>query len=209
MINYETGLLKGIIMARKILLTLFFITSITTNIFAANSDRDHLQLRELLQLTIKALNEGQIEQAAQYFDTGFTLITMDNKKYSSIEEFKVNYDNYFNAPNAPLKKMSINPVASDKTFFITDDVGLVNGTSTEKYYFSDSDVRDIETKWSAVVHKVAGQWKIKQVHFSANVLDNPVLNAVKAMMIKFIISAFFAGTLIGLIIMNLINRAKK
>ena len=60
------------------------------------------------------------------------------------------------------------------------------------------------TSWTAVVKKDNNIWKLVKVHFSANILDNPVLDyaaeAAKRSLLITGLSAAFGGILVGFFI---------
>lgn len=55
-------------------------------------------------------------------------------------------------------------------------------------------------RWSAVVVKDGGTWKVSRIIFSANILDNPVVTTIKDDIQKFVIIAVLAGALVGIAI---------
>ncbi len=55
-------------------------------------------------------------------------------------------------------------------------------------------------RWSAVVIKDNGVWKVSRIIFSANILDNPVVTTIKDDIQKFVIIAVLCGALVGIVI---------
>ena len=55
-------------------------------------------------------------------------------------------------------------------------------------------------RWSAVVIKDGGKWKVSRIIFSANILDNPVVTTIKDDIQKFVIMAVLAGAAVGIAI---------
>ncbi len=180
----------------------------SASLFAYGTEKDHEALRTLMQKCTTAMNEGEFDQVKPYLDEHFSLITLDNSKFSSLSEFKDYWHKTFKGDKAILTKMAIKPTADDKTIFLSDNAGVVDGTAEETYYFTDGDVRSMQTRWTAVVHKVDNQWKLMSIHFSGSILDNPVLDAVKAQMMKVALIGAAAGLLLGFILMRLF-RSKK
>jgi ketosteroid isomerase-like protein len=148
--------------------------------FAAITENDHTALRELIHTASDALSIGDLDKMQSLLDEDFTLVTMDNNKVSSFADFKSLWEKTFAGEQAIISKIEIEPTVESETRFLSDDVGFSDGIATEKYYFIDGKVKSLETRWTAVLHKVDGQWKFAQLHFSANVFDNPVLNSLKA-----------------------------
>lgn len=175
---------------------------------AFGSNADHEALRELMKECTNAMNQGKFDQLKPYLDEQFTIITVDNSKLSSLASFQDYWDKIFKGDKPLLTKLTIKPEADDKTYFITDDIGVVHGISNERYHFTDGDVRKMSTRWTAVVHKEDDQWKLMKIHFSANILDNPVLSALKAQMFKVAVIGVCVGFVLGLFFMLFMRRKK-
>lgn len=157
---------------------------------------DHDALRALLSRSAEALNARNLDAVAPLLHPALTVITVDNQKLVGLDAAKKYYAALFDGPDAVLSKMEVQPVADELTQFISPTSGVVYGVSDDRYTFTDGDVRTMKTRWSAVVQKEGNDWKLVNVHFSSNLLDNPMLDAAQAYVKK---TATFAG-LIGLIV---------
>lgn len=167
---------------------------------------DHDALRALLVQSAAALNARNLDAAAPLLDPGLTLITVDNQKLVGLDAVKKYYAGLFEGPSAMLTKMEVKPVADDLTRFISDTSGVVYGVSDDTYTFRDGDVRTMKTRWSAVVQKEGDAWKLVNVHFSSNLLDNPMLDAAKASVTKAALLAGLVGLVVGALLMALLRR---
>lgn len=175
-----------------------------------NPDRtkDHEALRAILAKGAEALNSRNLDVVAPMLHPGFTIITVDNQKAVGIEAFRKYYEGLFEGPGAMLSKIEVRPVADEETRFLDADSGVVYGTSDETFHFKDGDVRTMKTRWSATVQKDGDAWKLVSVHFSASVLDNPLLAAAKSFAMKLAIGALVAGLLAGALLMLLLRRKR-
>ena len=102
--------------------------------------------------------------------------------------------------------MEARPEADQPTTFLDDNSGVVYGKSNDRYTFMDGDVREMTSRWSAVVQKDAGTWKLVSVHFSANLLDNPVIDVAKDTARRMMIIIGVVGLVAGLAIGFLLRR---
>jgi hypothetical protein len=68
---------------------------------------------------------------------------------------------------------------------------------------------DQDTRWSATVVKKDGQWKVANVHISANEFDNPILDIVRRRTAWWAggISAA-AGFIVGAVALRLLSRQR-
>jgi ketosteroid isomerase-like protein len=173
---------------------------------SAELAKDHDALRALLVRGAEALNKRNFDAVAPSLHPAFTIITADNQKHVGLDAFKKYYLGLFEGPNAVLSKFETRVTADDETRFIDAGTGVVYGTSQETYQFKDGDVRTMQTRWSAVTKKEAGDWKLVNVHFSANVLDNPVLDATKSVSKKLAAGGAVIGLVVGVLLMALLRR---
>lgn len=190
---------KSTIYLLCLLLNLFISVSYAQNTHTP-TEADHEALRDLLSKSTQALNEQKFDELRPLLDDKLTVITLDNKKYNSLEEFKAYWDSMFKGDKPTLKSVTIKPVADEKTFFPAPNVGIVDGTAEETYHFTDGDVKTIQTRWSAVVHKDNNQWKIMNIHFSGSILDNPVLTALKSYLYKIAGGSALIGLILGFLL---------
>lgn len=167
---------------------------------------DHDQLRALLKRGAEALSTRNLDSMAPYVHPDFTVITIDDKKLKGIPALKQYYNNLFEGQGALLKAMEVRPEADEVTQFLDDNSGVSYGTSQDRYTFIDGDVREMKTRWSAVVQKDGGTWKLVGVHFSGNIFSNPVLDAAKTQARNLVIGAGAAMLVLGVIVGFLLRR---
>jgi uncharacterized protein (TIGR02246 family) len=167
---------------------------------------DHDALRAILAKSADALNTRKLDSIADLLHPGFTVITVDNQKLVGVDALKKYYAGLFDGPNAMLAKLEVKPVADELTRFVSDSSGVVYGVSDDTYTFRDGDVRTMKTRWSAVVQKDGDAWKLVNVHFSANLLDNPMLDAAKGYAQRLMWIAGVVGLVLGALLMLMLRR---
>jgi ketosteroid isomerase-like protein len=177
---------------------------------AATEERheDHEALRALMKKAVEALNTRNFDLIAPSLHKNFTIITVDNRKFSSLDEFKTYWSGLFTGPGAVLKQIEARPQADALTQFLDADTGVTHGSSSDVYHFSDGSVRTMNSRWTVVVEKDPDGWKIAKAHFSANLLDNPVLEAVKTTVYQAAIGGLVVGLIVGAGIVALLKRRR-
>ncbi len=168
--------------------------------------QDHEQLRALLKLGAEAMSTRQLDAIAPYLHPEFVLVTVDNRKLKGTAELQQYWNELFDGEAPRLKSMEVHPEADELTTFLDEDSGVVYGTSKDRYTFTDGDVREMTSRWSAMVQKDGGTWKLASVHISADLLDNPVLNAAKNLGQRMMMMAGVIGLAVGLVIGFLLRR---
>ncbi len=176
---------------------------------SADREADHKELTALRETTQKAINTMNFDILKPYLvSDNLTVITVDGKKYESLTAFRDYWNQLFQTKAFGLDRIEVNPVADGPTDFLADTVGVCHGTSNDRYFFKNGEIRVMPERWTAVVVKDNGQWKVSRIIFSANILDNPVVTALQQETGKVIAIAGLAGLTIGAAVMWLIGRKK-
>lgn len=166
------------ILTTTLALGLWLLGSVLGDGLAAQEDRpqDRAALRTLRDTAVKAINGRDFSTIATLVHPSFSIIVVDQQRFKSLPEFQAYWQALFQGASAPLRSLALRP-ETELTRFLSGDLALSHGTSTDTYAFSDGDTRVMQVRWSAVSQKVAGQWKLVNVHIGANLFDNPVLHA--------------------------------
>ena len=138
---------------------------------------DHEELIALRKQFTKALNERDFEALKPLVTDSLTFISISNEKVSGIDGLKAYWDKLFDGEDSVLESLTVAPEADDYTTFLSDSVGVAQGVSQDVLDFRQAGRRELTTRWTAVVEKTDGKWKVSRIHMSANVLENPVLDA--------------------------------
>jgi len=177
-------------------------------------EADHEALRALMRTATQAINTRKFELFAPLLHPSFTVIAVDNTKLIGVDAFRGYWNRLFEGPDAIFISIEAKPTADELTVFLDDNVGVVYGTSQDTYtfhrnsVFKEGETRIMSTRWSATVAKDGNDWKLVNVHFSANPFDNPMLDISRSLTIRFAIGAGVVGLLLGLLLMALIRRRR-
>lgn len=177
---------------------------------ADDREADHKELTALRETTQKAINTMNFDILKPYLvSDNLTVVTVDGKKCESLSAFSEYWNKLFRTKEFGLDRIEVKPVADGPTEFLSDTVGICHGTSNDQYYFKSGDVRSMPERWTAVVLKDNGVWKVSRIIFSANILENPVVTAVQQETGKAIAVAGLAGLVLGILAGWLLGRMKK
>ena len=87
------------------------------------------------------------------------------------------------------------------------DVAIADGSTADEFYPIARGVFALDSRWSTtVVKNPAGEWKIVLLHLSSNVFNNPLLDEVKADIVKGVVGGFIAGLMLMYVVMRLRRR---
>jgi len=170
------------------------LLTLAPTLFAQSpQDADHEELRGMMRAATQALNARQVDALAPLMARRFVITTVDGRTFRDLASFKTYIDQLY---GSKVRSIEFRPEAAELTEFADADTGLSWGKSTDTYTFNDGDSRTMTSHWTAVVQKQDGRWKLAALHISANILDNPVVEAAK----RYAWMAAGAGLLAGLIL---------
>jgi ketosteroid isomerase-like protein len=170
---------------------------------------DHEALRGVLRAVTQALNAQDFPALAAVLDRDFSVTTVDQRRFKSLGEFRTYWDGLFQGERAVVRKVTLAPTADDLTLFLSEDVGVSSGTSDDVWEFTDGDVRTMKVRWTAVVRRTDGQWKLAAAHVGTNLLDNPVLDAAKQAAWRLAAALGAAGLVVGVLVGWLLARRRR
>jgi ketosteroid isomerase-like protein len=170
---------------------------------------DHEQLIALRKQFTKALNERDFEALKPLVTDSLTLISISNEKITGIDELKAYWEKLFVGEDSVLESFTVAPEADDYTTFLSDSVGVAQGVSHDVLEFRQVGRRELTSRWTAIVEKIDGEWKVARIHISANVLENPVLDAKEFVGNLKAGGGALVGLLLGLVLGALLFRRSK
>lgn len=170
---------------------------------------DHDALRALRTRAVNALNQGDLKALRGCFAKEFVFTTVDQTAITSEEELGAYYTKMFSSPTSLLAKITVDPQAAILTRFDSPDVGYCYGISEDTYALKGGKTVKIPSRWTALLVREDGQWKIQAAHAGMNVLDNPVLNKATSLGYKLGIGGLILGLLVGILGTVLVARTKK
>jgi len=194
-------------MYSRIVLAALLILLPIGQVKAQDREKDHTELRSLMKTLTGAINSRKLDLVRPLtVKNGFTMITVDSKKLTSVDELQKYWDGLFTGKNALFAEVALKPESDAPTTFLGDDVGVVHGTSDDRFRFLDGDERTMKTRWTAVVQREDGVWKLSRIHFGANLMDNPVLRASQRFAYWFAGGGLLLGILLGGVTVYLLGR---
>lgn len=166
-------------------------------------EADHDELRGMLKAATTALNARQVDALAPLMAREFVITTVDGQTFRDLAGFKAYIDQLY---GAKVEAITFRPEAAELTQFLGAEAGVSWGKSSDTYKFKDGDSRTMISHWTATVQKQEGRWKLASLHISANILDNPVVDATKRYIWIYAGVALLVGLLLGYVLRALTAR---
>lgn len=139
---------------------------------------DHAALRVLMTNTTQAINAGDLDKLNGCFAKEFVFTAVDQTVLTNAASVKTYFDAMVKTKGSPVSSFKMTPSADILTRFIGDNAGYCYGQSDDEYTIRRNKRHIvIHSRWTALVVKEDGQWKIAAVHAGVDFLDNPVLKA--------------------------------
>jgi ketosteroid isomerase-like protein len=140
---------------------------------------DHQALKQFIHDITKALNERRYEDLNRYLNPECSLTFIDQGVVHNIEEIKAYFDKWL-APDTIYKNVQFTPKVDREAIFITPDTVFATGVSDDLYTFKDErPSATMPSRWTAVLAKRDGNWKLATLHVGVSPSDNLVLTATK------------------------------
>lgn len=197
----------------KMLVSVLFILACFTS--SAFGEDKYQADRELLRATLakitNALNSQNMDELAGYLSKDFRFTTLDQKLIKTPEELKKYYESLFKSNNAIIKSYKTTPTFEEGgATFLSDTICYCVGSAIDEYTITNVNDIKLPIRWSTVLEKEDGVWKVKVLHLGANFYDNPVIDKVSSgLKLTLYIAVAFAFILGILSQMMLAKKLKK
>ena len=184
------------------ILLLLLIWNIPQSALADNNQEISAIIRTR-EIALQALNDRDFTKIAPYLHPTFTITTVDNQVFHQVPEF----ENYWNQQfTTTIKDIKMSLKGEPLRTFLSPQTVFSAGYAIATFSFKDGKAANMSMRWTAVLQKLQDKWTIQSLHFSSNLLDNPVLNAAKRLWWTVGIAAGVGGFALGAIAMLLFSR---
>lgn len=167
---------------------------------------DEQEIQRILQtrqIALDALNNRDFTSIEPYLHPDFTITTVDNQVFHTVSEFEAYWNEQF---NGPIERLTMSLEGDTIRTFLSPEIEVASGEALSTFYFRDGNEEVMPLRWTAVLQKVQNTWTIQSLHFSANLLDNPVLNYTAKRGNFIAVGTSVAGVLVGALLMFLLRR---
>ncbi|WP_414514604.1 YybH family protein [Nostoc sp. PCC 9305] len=164
-------------------------------------------------IALQALNTRDFAKIQPYLHPNFTITTVDNQIFHEVPEFEKYWNQQF---SSSIKDIKMQLKGDTLRTFLTPDIDVASGEAMSttgyayaSFSFKDGKAADMALRWTAVLQKLQDKWTIQSLHFSSNLLNNPVLNAAQQLGRILAVAAGVGGFLLGAVTMLLLRRRTK
>lgn len=172
----------------------------------ADSTQDLAGIARTREIAIEAINSRDFSKIEPLLHPDFTITTVDHRIFHDPQEFERYWNQQF---TDPIENIAIELTGDIDRTFLSNDTEVAYGAANSTFYFTDGNVRVMPLRWTAVLKKLQTDWTIQTLHFSSNLLDNPVLKASQKQGQLVAIASGVSGFLIGAGTIWLLRRQPK
>ncbi len=176
---------------------------------SALADVSQKELEAILrtrEIALQALNTRDFSKVEPYLHPTFTITTVDNQVFHKVDEFEKYWNQQF---SGPIEKLNMELKGETARTFLSPETEVASGEAISTFYFKDGNVNTMGLRWTAVLQKYQGKWTIQSLHFSSNLLDNPVLRGTQEMARNLAIASGVGGFVLGAVATLLLRRQPK
>lgn len=158
------------------------------------------------EIALEALNTRNFTKIDPYLHPQFTITTVDNQVFHTTSEFEKYWNQQF---SSTIENIKMQLQGETIRTFLSPEIDVAAGGAITTFSFKDGKSADMALRWTAVLQKLEDKWMIQSLHFSSNLLDNPVLNAARQLNKTLAVAAGLGGFLLGAATMVILHRRTK
>lgn len=165
--------------ALAIIASAFFTLPAAAQLTATNAET-HRQLSAVKDRMVAAVNSKNEAALLAELDPNVSFTAMNNETFHGIAGAKAYYAKMMVGSSRIVEDMSLSVKPDDySTLYVDDRAAVSTGTSNAHFKLKGGREFDVPLRWTASLANVGGRWKVTSAHFSANMFDNPIMNAVE------------------------------
>jgi hypothetical protein len=170
------------------------VLNVSKPALAEVSPQEMTAIMQTREMAIQAINSHDFSKIKPYLHPTLTITTVDNRVFHSADEFEKYWNQQF---SGPIKNIAMELKGETARTFLSLETEVAYGDANATFYFTDENTATMAMRWTAVLQKFQGKWTIQSLHFSANLLDNPLLSATQGMVRNVAIATGIGGILLG------------
>lgn len=160
-------------------------------------DPDHVAIRELKENLVKAISDGNMDAIEPLLHPNVVVTWQDGEVCKGPAAVRKFYQDMASKSKKTFQGYKVPPTADEPTILYSGGTtGVAYGYNIGVFHLAGKDF-EMKNRWTATMVKENGKWLLSSYHVSMNVLDNPLLNAVKIVGVVVAILALLIGLVIG------------
>lgn len=180
--------------------------------FGVNADQydaDRHQMKLMLDDIREKLNHpDQLQAIVPYFDDNAIVTFYDARTVIGPDGLKNYIQKMVTGSNPVLKSYKVYGSEITPATVYSNNTATAYGWIKNNFEFVTGESIDVEGRWTATLIKESDHWKIVTLQFTANLFDNPLLNAIEHKLIYIAVITLVVGLLSGYFLTRLFFRRR-
>jgi ketosteroid isomerase-like protein len=150
----------------------------------ADDEPLHNELRRFKSEMESAMNSGDMDAVFSKVEDDVVFTTMNNDFVAGKEKLREYFVKMVGSPSAPVAKIktSLDPEALSIFLDPERNLALSYGKANDEYLLKGGATLGLHARWTALLSKRTGQWKVAAFHYSGDIFHSPIhANAQKAL----------------------------
>lgn len=159
---------------------------------------DRKALLKILDEVQAGINTQNVEGILKQMDPGATVTWWNGEVSHGEKEIRAYYQKMMKDEGRILDRMTVNAKLDGHARFLGDgSIAIADGSSEDEFFPKIRGPFKLNSRWSSTVAKIDGQWKIVNMHLSANVFTNSLIAEALRSALYVGVGALLVGALLG------------
>jgi ketosteroid isomerase-like protein len=141
-------------------------------------DPAHAELRQLREALTEAVLAGDVDAQLALTDENIVTTWQNSRVARGHDGLREFLNDMTAGGDDVFQGYTVRPTADDLSILHGGNTAIAYGSSVPHYRYLGMEF-DLENRWTATLVNSDGQWKVAAYHVSANVADNPILDAAR------------------------------
>jgi hypothetical protein len=188
------------------LLLVLAVWNVPQNALADVNQQEIKGIIQTREIALEALNTRNFSKIQPYLHPKFTITTVDNQVFHNVKDFETYWNQQF---SSSLKDIKMTLKIDTPRIFLSPETEVSYGDAIATFYFKDGSSANMAMRLTAVMQKFQGKWTIQSVHFSSDLMNNPVLHGTQKAVKTMALASGVGGFVLGGVGMLLWHRQQK
>ncbi len=173
------------------------------------TEAQHAALRALKAELVETVNSQDFTRLGALTNTPFTATLVTQDHFTDLDAAKAFFDGLFTRKLLRMESVAFAAEPDALSTIYTGTVAVTTGSTVETYTLADGRSFDIDGRWTALSIEEPDGWKLAAFHSGTDFLDNPVLKAAGASVVRVAAMVGAAGLVLGLVAGWLLGRRRR
>jgi ketosteroid isomerase-like protein len=157
----------------------------------------HQALRDLKVRLVAAVNARDTDALVKDLHPQIWFTAMNNETFHGISGAQQYWARMMVGASRVVDSLSLTADTDSLSVLLPNGSALSTGTSIAHFKLKTGTQFDVPLRWSATLVNTAGAWQVANIHFSANVFENPVSGSVTRVAMPLVALAGVFGIGVG------------